>query len=708
MKLTSDQKSELQGLLEDATSEENVGNRVDLMERYLAEPYGDEVKGRSAFVDSSSSDAVEALLPDIMDVFTSTENICEFSPVGPEDVEAAKQETAAVNHAFWQMNNGFEILYMWGKESMIQQNAYTWAGWVEKETSEIEEYEGLSFEEYQTVISQIEGEYEIQEQSGLTSIEDEATGETITVPELTDEVGPDGVPVPAPIDIRLKCVDRKKEYLIEAFPREDFFLTPRWGKLSLDGAPCCGRAHRNKTKEDWIAFGFSEESLESISQGSDDEEKATRHHTQDVDESEDGTDTLEIFETYVRMDLDGDGAPELVQIWCSEDGGTILEWEDGEEAVKEVGRVPIHALTPYIMPHRHIGRSVVENVDDIQRVKTVLMRQTLDSVYAALYARPHYDENEAGENLEEDLANPSHGAPVRTGGAIVTYPQQGAGAVAATTVPLLEKFDNVQEVRTGATRYNQGLDANSLNKTASGINQIMNASQKKSKLVARTFAETGIRDLMLGVHRDLRAGPMKELMFRMRGEWVSVNPRTWRNRTDMVVNVGMGRGDRDERRAALLMAGQVQRELIAAGSRMVDESRLYNTISDTMATFGVQSIENYFHDPSQMPPPPPPQPAPPDPIMISAQSQAQKMQADAQRDAAKLQAEERERERKHQERMQELRLKEIELTNRIQDDQERLDLERKKAVMKDDLERDKIAQSNTPVVAYGDVTESNP
>ena len=125
------------------------------------------------------------------------------------------------------------------------------------------------------------------------------------------------------------------------------------------------------------------------------------------------------------------------------------------EAIDEVSCIPISSLTPYIVPHRHIGRSVAEIVDDIQKVKTVLLRHTLDNIYLTNYARPHFDENMAGENTFTDLANPAPGAPVRTGGAEVIYNMPPS--VIGTTLPLLEKFDDLKETRTGATRYNQGL-----------------------------------------------------------------------------------------------------------------------------------------------------------------------------------------------------------------------------------------------------------
>lgn len=165
--------------------------RSDLFDRYMGEPYGDEVQGRSQFVSTDVADAVEAILPDIMDVFTSSEGLIEFQPVGPEDEEAARQETGIVEHIFWQKNNGFEILYTWFKEALIQQNSYVQRGWVEKRRIEIEEYEDLTPDELLTILSE-KGDYEILESDG----------------------GGD-----EPIRIKLRCTARDKRYEVTCFPR---------------------------------------------------------------------------------------------------------------------------------------------------------------------------------------------------------------------------------------------------------------------------------------------------------------------------------------------------------------------------------------------------------------------------------------------------------------------------------------------------------
>lgn len=677
-------KATIGRLIQDAQNEEQSERRSDLFERYMGEPYGDEVENKSRFISTDVSDAVEAILPDLMDVFTSAEDIVEFVPVGPDDEPAAKQETAAVSHMFWQKNQGFEILYVWIKEALIQQNGYVKRGWQDKIRVEVEEYADLTPDEFLKIMVEVGPDAEILEQSGGID-EDSGTFE--------------------PITIKLRTVKNEKRYCIEAIPQEEFFLTPRWNKVSLEGIPCCGHRRRMEVGE-LKAMGFDADSIKAAKDDTDWQQTDERFDTEDSYEGEEGnedsaTKLVQVYEAYCRVDMDGDGIAELVRVWATGDGSDILK-RNGKDAVEEVSCVPFSAITPYIVPHRHIGRSVAELVDDIQKIKTVVFRHTLDNIYRTNYTRPHFDENQAGVHTYNDLMNPAAGAPVRTGGAIIEYPLPPQ--IIGTTLPLLERMDDLKEARTGATRYNQGLDADSLNKTATGIKKIMNASQKKTLLIARTIAETGLRDLFLGIHRDLRKGPVRELVMKLTGGWVPISPREWRDRADVNVRVGMGTGDRENIRMGLQLMSTIQEKLLSSGSRMVDEAKIYETAQRMMATFGFKSVEPFLTHPSQLPPPPEPQP---DPQMIMAQKQMQIMEDESK---GRIALDAQRAQWAHEERMAEIAIKgsaeerqTAKAASDIMTDAERLELDRKKAAMADDLERDKMTTQSAPPVSYSEL-----
>lgn len=681
--MKQEQLSAVSRLIQDAQRDQDSDRNADLFDRYMGELYGDEVKGRSKYVSSDVSDAIESIMPDIMDVFVGAEETFKYKPVGPEDEAAAEQETEVVENLFWQQNEGFNVLSTWFKEAMIQKVSYVRRGWVEKTRVTIDEYEDLTPEELMIEMIALEGqEYEILSQEQRET------------------------PMGVVTDMKVRCVKASKEYEIEPIPQEEFFVSPRWNKLKLEGVPCCGH-RRSMTRSDLISMGFDEKSLDQAqAEAADEEQTQARFDTdgtyeEQADSGDKSTRKLEVFEAYCYVDINDDGISELIKVWAANDGNTILQWESGEDAWEEVDGLPFHALTPIIVPHRHIGRAIAELVEPIQRAKSVLMRHTLDNLYSTNYPRPHYDENLASEHTYDDLLNPTHGAPVRTGGAMIDWktPQPVIGA----TLPVMEKLTADAEQRTGATRYNQGLDANSLNKTATGVQRIMDAGTKRLQLIARTFAETGLKELFLGIHADMRKGPVKELAMKLRGEWVNVNPREWRERTDLTVMVGMGTGDRDKKRMFYEMTGDVQRELMVSGSALVDDEKLYNTYRGMAKTFGFSNVEAFMNDPAKIEPPAPQ----PDPQAEFFAEQA----AIARADFAL-----REREVNARIRREDIKLQfEMGIKTEAEDRQQaktasdiytnegKLELDRNKAVMSDDLERDKMRGAGAPAVPYGQV-----
>ena len=112
-------------------SDELSKQRELAMEYYYALPFGNEVEGRSQFVDSTVQDTIEWIKPSLMRIFASGDEMVKFNPVGPEDVEMAKQATDYVNHVFVKDNNGWEVLYSWFTYALLQKNGIVKLWWDE-------------------------------------------------------------------------------------------------------------------------------------------------------------------------------------------------------------------------------------------------------------------------------------------------------------------------------------------------------------------------------------------------------------------------------------------------------------------------------------------------------------------------------------------------------------------------------------------------
>ncbi|HJX22192.1 MAG TPA: hypothetical protein VJ454_14445, partial [Steroidobacteraceae bacterium] len=290
------------------------------------------------------------------------------------------------------------------------------------------------------------------------------------------------------------------------------------------------------------------------------------------------------------------------------------------------------------MTHRFFGRSIADLVMDIQRIKTALLRSMLDNAYLANNPRVEVAEYFASPETLDDLLVSRPGGIVRTrqpGG----LNWQQVPSIASHIFPIMAYMDATREFRTGVTSQGQGIDANSLlNQSATAVNQVFTAAQARMRLIARIFAETGIRDLFRLVHATIRKHGDGAHTVRLRNEWATVDPRDWKTRNDMTVHVGLGSGGKSEQLAHIMSIIALQREALVAGkSNLVTDQNLYNAARQATRLVGLPNVDQFFTDPATQPAPQ----ARPDPEMIKAQAHAAHSQQELQLTAAKQQADAR-------------------------------------------------------------------
>lgn len=595
--------------------------RADLFERYMGEPYGDETKYRSSVVSSDVSDTVEWIMPELMDIFTSGERVVDFDPLGPDDEERAEQEADVTNHVAMRLNPGFMALYSWFKTALIQKNGYVKWYWDRSEKSWVEEYENLTPED----LMRMQADW----------VQSDAD---VEVDEIAE--GDEG------INIKVRVTEQSERLRMDAVAPEEILVSPQWSAVSLADAPFVAHRPLGKTASDLVAAGYDREQVMTLTDADGDlsaEEHVERFSSRTAGTEDDAAPTDETMrevdyaECYIRADMNGDGIAELIKVTVGGSGREILKWADGTLDYEEVHSIPIATLTPMPVPFRHYGRSVAELVTDLQRIKTVLIRQMLDNIYLSNNPTREIAEDGIGENTIADLLVERPGKLVRTA-APGMYQEHTPPQFMGQMLPAIEYIDTLRENRTGVTRYNQGVDANSLNKTATGVQQIMTAAQKKIMLIARVFAETGVKELFRGLHDELRRNASKALTIRLRGRYVQVDPRHWRDRADVAVSVALGAGTSDMMLARLMAIAEKQEQHLLNGSPLVTLDQLHHTYSKIVEKSGFKNPDAFFLDPATAPPQPQ-QPPEPSQAQMVMQIEQMKAQADAQHEAAKLQFE---------------------------------------------------------------------
>jgi hypothetical protein len=353
---------------------------------------------------------------------------------------------------------------------------------------------------------------------------------------------------------------------------------------------------------------------------------------------------VKITEHYIRMDYEGNGKPCLYQVITGGDKGEILR-RDGKDCITPFDAVPFAATTPVPQTHRFFGRSIADLVMPVQKEKSAIKRGMLDNVYLRNNPRVEVSENMAGPNTLDDLLVSRPGGVIRTknpGG--INW--QEVPDITASAYPMLQYLDAETASRTGMSKQSQGIDANALqNQSATAVAQVFSESQMRMKLIARITAE-GVRDIFSLLHATIRKHGQQSQTVQLRKKWVSIDPRGWKSRNDMTINVGLGTGGKAQQFAQTMAIANVQKEMVAAGkTNIVGDAELYNTATELTKIMGHKNANKFFKDPSEkdaqgnlVNPAPAPKPDPKvQAIQAKAQVDQQSAQTDAQLDMAKAQ-----------------------------------------------------------------------
>ena len=616
--------------------------RKKSLEYYMGEPLGTEIDGRSQVVSTDVADTIETILPNLLKIFTASDQTVKCEPVKAEDVALAEQATNYINYIFNKDNNGFSILYTWFKDALIEKNGIVKVYWDESEKVEQETYENLNEQEYQILIDNDDVEV-VEEESFVDEKAKEQLEQIKALAEAQGQVMED-IPTPKLYNCIIKRTTSSGKVKIENIPPEEF-LIQRSAK-SIEDANFV--AHRVlKTRSDLIQMGFDRDVVDNLPTQNTvtmNDERLARFA--DIDESslndapDESTQDIEIYECYVKIDMDGDGIAELRKvIVAGGNANTILE-------NMPCDFIPFCSLTPVPMPHRFYGRSVAELVEDVQLVKSTVMRQLLDNMYLTNNNRVAIMDGMV--NLD-DLLTSRPGGVVRTKQppSQVMLPMQNQ-TISQQAFPLLEYLDTVRETRTGVTRYSQGLDADSLNKTATGVNTLMSQSQMRMELIARVFAETGVKDLFRRIFELTVKYQNKERIVELNNKFVPVSPTEWKNRYNISINVGLGAGSKDQQ--IVMLNNILQKQLQAfqlQGNKeypMVTLKNIYNSLAKIIEEAGLKNVENYFVNPDEgrelVQPSPPPEPTPIEKIEFTRIASEEKRKvAELELESRKLKAE---------------------------------------------------------------------
>lgn len=552
---------------------------------------------RSSVISRDVSDTIGWLLPQLMRVFDASDKVAVADPLLPEGldglpqdaldqvmqqaVEQASEATDGLNHVFMKENDGYRIMYnaMW--DAMVVGNGIVKTYWDATPQFAISFHTGLTEDQIAQLLMPPDDE-------------DAAEPEVLTGPTQSgtaqDETG-QSVPI---FDIKIKRQKAKGKFVVDCIAPEDFLID---GDAVLT-ADARLTAHREEiTRSDLIAMGYDKADVDMIPRKGklDQKEDIARDENDGGMAPDPSMDIVEYYECWARLDVDGDGEAELIR-YCAAgpNGQQLLDWEVWED------ESPFDDIPCEPIPHRWDARSVADETMDVMRVKTTLLRQALNNIYAVNNPQRQIEENSV-TNMDE-LFTPSFGG--------VVIRKKGSAPIEPLEVPFVADHafdainyqDQVIQRRTGVSRQTMALDPQALtNQSATANQNEKDASYSQVEVLARHMANLGWKKVFSKLLRLMAKHQDSPRTLIVGGKARRIDPRSWNQDMNVNINVGLGTGSRDRDMQMLTQVLQQQllmlQKLTEAG--LSDEALellpyVHTTLTKFAESGGLKNPELYY------------------------------------------------------------------------------------------------------------------
>lgn len=542
---------------------------------YTAQP------GKSSVVSRDVADAMSWIVPGVKKIFLRSANIAEYLPQTQKDEPFAKQATDYVNYVIKRECNGYAEFSTAIHEGLLLGNGVLKHWWDKSKEECVETYTRLDDEALSVILFDLD---ETAEVSDFEQYEDD------------EYEGPEGAPKPSLYDLKVKYTKSRGRLRFEAVADEDFLIERNARALTERECRFC--AHRGRpTRSELIEQGHPKakvDAIPTITEESNAADRSGKSLLRGETISHKPSERVKIYECYLLVDYDGDGIAERRKIVTGGTGSSrqILaneEWGDD---------LPFSDLVPDPKPFTWQGRSIFDDTEEVQQVKTVLQRKMLDNLYNVVEPQVAVDADKI-----EDVSSVTNRVP---GGVIVVTGDPNA-AIRELTTPfvgkeafaMLEYQDMVAERRTGVGANSQGLDQDALqNQTARAVEATQSAQATKKEDYADNIAEVGMKRFYKCVLKLIVKNQDKPRTVQLRKkEWVTVDPRPWNVDMDVEVNTGLGTGTRDKDLQVLngIAAKQEQSiSVLGPTNEILGIDHLFATYRKMAEAAGIKSPESFF------------------------------------------------------------------------------------------------------------------
>lgn len=610
--------------------------------------------GNSKYVSQTVFDAVSSMSAALLETFSAGNRICKFAPQGPEDVQMASVCSAYTDYVLFRQNDGYKVFQNVIQDGLTSRVGVAKVFWDERYEDELSDFENLTQDELDMLLA--EDDIELEE-------------------SVVDELGLISGTISKRVD--------KSQVCIETVPPEQFLIEPQANSLNVNFL-----AHREPKSISELRemYPDKQDEIDRIGDHEDiqletDPEILARHEDIGSDRGfnatgyQDQVRTILVYEAYIMLDPEGTGIAKLHKV-CKA-GNVLLD-------IQKVDRHPFIAFSPLPIPHAFYGANFADKLIHTQNAKTVLTRSILD--HTVIANNPRYVVVKGGLTNPRELIDNRVGGIVNTTrpDAISPMPQASLNPFVFQTIQLL---DEDVENNTGVSKLSQGLNKDAISKqnSAAMVEQLATMSQQRQKIIARNFANQFLKPLFHEIYRLCVENEDQERIIELSGSYVTINPSTWDDKRDVMVELKLGYGEQEREAEKLLSLHALFSQDPSVQPLYGLEGR-YQMLKALLEKQGILNVEDYLTPPEQLPPP---QPDPMAEIQMQMQQKQlelqerqiaiaeQRLEHDKMIDAAKLETEQGKVQAQHALQSDNQDLREAQFQHKVRIDEGELDILRR-------------------------------
>jgi hypothetical protein len=520
-----------QQIAESDTSKNEVGQQRERNHRYWnMMPLGNEVEGRSHYIDPSVFESVEDKKAVYSETFLSSRQVVRFSGTNQDEAAAKTAYCKRVLKA----NNYTDLMTDGWHDAFVAKRMTIWTDWKRKR----EKVELQLMGHPTAAVNQ-----QLQQMGQITNVNKDGV-QSFPIPSIGPQQYVHSGTLEVEIDKSYIALDLIQPEYVFRDPNQTYARDASWNGARID-----------MSKMMLVDWGFDPaqvDRLTSDNKQTPKEDNARKANSGTANTSmprQDMQEEVTIYKTrtwlapqdFDGVDIEGFTPEKHAAIYEIYWGGQeVLFWNDGTPAIKVLEEMYVYEWTEFKISHAADGLCTADVEAHQQKAQSGLKRGVID--HMNITNNPRWEANVDALKDARDLYDNAIGGVVETDGKPVGQVKALETAQLSPVVfSVIQMLDRDSEARKGQSELATGMNMGAVNNQNADrmIERLTNAGQRRVAMGARSFANGLYSQIMQCIVKLAKRYDKSQTIIEAGGRQVQIVPAQWSDDLEMDIEVAL-------------------------------------------------------------------------------------------------------------------------------------------------------------------------